>query len=79
MLALELTEQHRHHGASRPGRGAEHELTAQHAVVARQLFEELPLESKHPLSSPVQPVAGLRGLDPPAGTVEQPRPEPFLE
>ena len=77
--ALELAEQHRDDRATRSGRGAERELTAKHALVACELLEQLPFERKHPLRGPVEALPRLGRLDPAAGAVEQPRPEPLLE
>ena len=79
VLALELAEQHRDDGAAGPGRSAERELAAELAIVAGELFEQLPLEGEHPLRRPVEPLPCLRRLDAAPGAVEQLRPEPFLE
>src|SRR6185437_8941347 len=81
MLALELPEQDWHDRSARPRRGAERQLAAQHSdgVRARDLLEQLVLQSEHPLRQAVEALAGLGRLHAPPRAVEQLCSQPLLE
>ena len=77
---MELAEHHGDRDRRRTRRGAEDEVPLDRSVAGgRDLRDELVLEREHALRAAVQAPPGLGGLDPPAGAIEELRPEPFLE
>ena len=76
----ELAEEHWDDRASRPGRCAQSELTAQRPLgVAGEVLEQLPLLREQPLRATVEAQPRLGRLDAAAGAVEELLPEPVLE
>ncbi len=80
VLALELAEKQRQHRRTRPGRATDLEPSAKLTVrVARDLLQQLLLESQHALGAAVEPGAGLGRFHAAPGTIDEPLAEPLLE
>src|SRR5439155_19509657 len=76
----EFAEELRDDDPAGPRRGADLEGARQLlAALEPDLGDDLLLEREQALRAAVEPHPGLRRLDPPAGTVEQLRPEALLE
>src|SRR5262249_8782596 len=80
MAALKLAENDRDGDGSGTRRSAEYEVTCELTLArCRDVGDELILEREHALRAPVQLPAGVRGLDPAPGTVEELRAQSLLQ
>ena len=69
-----------HRDRRRPGGRPQDEIAGDGPLARRSdVGDELILEREQALRAAIEPQAGLGGLDPPAGAVEELRPKPLLE